>query len=405
MPATQRTNVAIGFVVQRCAKRNCLSMKDTKTNPIAPRSARGGPSRSRLLCCEDRFCSPLDLTLSPLRQLFGMISLKQSVCILAAAFVTTVASWSAVNEPEQIAPGVFFHEGDLKGHGHCNNGWIVFEDYVLVIDGNFPSGAQEVIPKIKAVTDKPIRFVFDTHHHGDHAYGNQVWLENGATPVAHVGVLEEMKKYETGYFGGKPGRWEDLAKSRKDVAATKLKPPTLLYRTEMIFDDGKHRVELLHFGTAHTHGDGFAWLPNEKILFTGDACVNGAYNYAADGDTGEWVKTLEAAKKLGARVICPGHGPRGTGQVLADQQVFFAELRKQVSKRKRKSPEAMKQAVEEIRLALLSDAQIARYVGEFLPAQIEKALVEMGGKPFLSKQAKLAAEELHAGASGQRITN
>ena len=67
-----------------------------------------------------------------------------------------------VNKAEQIAPGVFFHEGDIGRKGHCNNGWIVLDDYVLVIDGNFPSGAQEVIPKIKSATDRPIRFAFDT---------------------------------------------------------------------------------------------------------------------------------------------------------------------------------------------------------------------------------------------------
>src|SRR5881394_2502665 len=239
---------------------------------------------------------------------------------------------AAVNEATNIAPGVYFHEGDLKGHGHCNNGWIVFEDYVLVIDGNFPSGAREIIPKIKAITDKPIRFVFDTHHHGDHAYGNQIWAEQGAVPVAHAGVIEEMKKYESGFFGGKPGRWEDTAKNRPDVAASKLKPPTLLYNKDMIFDDGKHRVELLHFGVAHMHGDGFAWLPKEKILFTGDACVNGAYNYVGDGDTEQWIKTLEAARKLGATVICPGHGPIGAADVLDDQQTYFKALRKEIQK-------------------------------------------------------------------------
>lgn len=331
-----------------------------------------------------------------------MISLNKPALSfsLALAICLPFVSRSEVNKAEEIAPGVYFHEGDLKGHGHCNNGWIIFDDYVLVIDGNFPSGAQEIIPKIKAVTDKPIRFAFDTHHHGDHAYGNQIWVDNGATPVAHVGVLEEMKKYETGYFGGKPGRWEESAKTRKDVVATKLKPPTLLYRSEMIFDDGKHRVELLHFGIAHTHGDGFAWLPKEQILFTGDACVNGPYNFAGDGDTGEWVKTLEAAKKLGAKMICPGHGPRGSGQVLADQQSFFVELRNQVKKYRRKSPDVMKNAVEQIRLALMSDPQIARYVGDFLSAQIEKAFVEMGGKPFLGKTAALNAEAQHASAHG-----
>src|SRR5882672_2865003 len=219
---------------------------------------------------------------------------------LGIALMTGASALGEVNGVTNLAPNVYFHEGDLKGHGHCNNGWVVFEDYVLVIDGNFPSGAKEIIPKIKAVTDKPIRFVFDTHHHGDHAYGNQVWVDNGAVPVAHAGVIVEMKKYETGYYGGQPGRWEEAAKSRKDVAASKLKPPTLLYNKDLIFDDGRHRVELLYFGVAHTHGDGFAWLPKEKILFTGDACVNGAFNYVGDGDTEQWVKTLEAARKLGA---------------------------------------------------------------------------------------------------------
>src|SRR5947207_2499253 len=306
-----------------------------------------------------------------------MISLKHSALFIIA-LCPLIGGRAEVNKAEELAPGVYFHEGDLKGHGHCNNGWIVFDDYVLVIDGNFPSGAQEIIPKIKAVTDKPIRFAFDTHHHGDHAYGNQIWVDNGATPVAHVGVLEEMNKYETGYFGDKPGRWEESAKSRKDVAATKLKPPTLLYRNEMIFDDGKHRVELLHFGIAHTHGDGFAWLPKEQILFTGDACVNGPYNFAGDGDTGAWIKTLEAAKKLGALTICPGHGPMGSAQLLADQETYFLELRKQVRKHVRSKPEEMKDAVEEIKSALHKQARIARYLGDFLPAQVEKVCLEMG---------------------------
>src|SRR5437773_2381088 len=220
--------------------------------------------------------------------------------ILLSVTAPTVFCSAEVNQLEKIAENVSFHEGDIKGHGHCNNGWVVFEDYVLVIDGNFPSGAEEIIPKIKAISNKPIRFAFDTHHHGDHAYGNQVWVDHGATPVAHTGVLEEMKKYE-------PKRWEDTAKDRKDVAGSKLKYPTLLFPDRMIFDDGKHRVELVHFGVAHTHGDGFAWLPKEKILFTGDACVNGLHNYMGDGDSGEWVKTLESARKLGATTICPGH--------------------------------------------------------------------------------------------------
>src|SRR4030095_12794871 len=142
-----------------------------------------------------------------------------------------------VNKAEEIAKGVYFHEGDIGRKGHANNGCVVFDSFVLVIDANFPSGAMEILPKIRSLTTNQIRFAFDTHHHGDHAYGNQIWVEQGAVPVAHTGVLEEMKKYETGYYGGAPGRWEDTAKNRPDVAASRLKPPTLLFNKDMIFDD------------------------------------------------------------------------------------------------------------------------------------------------------------------------
>ena len=320
--------------------------------------------------------------------------------LFLAVVLWPIVSVPEINKAEQIAPDVYFHEGDLKGHGHCNNGWIIFEDYVLVIDGNFPSGAQEIIPKIKAITDKPVRFAFDTHHHGDHAYGNQVWVDNGAVPVAHAGVITEMKKYETGYYGGPPGRWEDTAKSRKDVAASKLKPPTLLYNKDMIFDDGRHRVELLYFGVAHTHGDGFAWLPKEKILFTGDACVNGPYNYVGDGDTDQWVKTLELAKQLGAKTICPGHGPIGTGQVLLDQQAYFVELRKQVKPYARKTPEQLRGLVDSIKAAVLKERAIARFVGDSFPSQVEKVYIEMGGKPFQPKTAAIEEQKRHAHSHG-----
>jgi len=322
--------------------------------------------------------------------------------LLLIAFCSSpTLSTAEVNQVEQVAPDVYFHEGDIKTSGHCNNGWIVFEDYVLVIDGNFPSGAQELIPKIKAITDKPIRFAFDTHHHGDHAYGNQVWVDNGAVAVAHAGVIDELKKYETGYYGGPPGRWEDAAKSRKDVAASKLKPPTLLYHKDLIFDDGQHRVELLYFGVAHTHGDGFAWLPKEKILFTGDACVNGPYNYMGDGNSEQWVKTLAAAKKLGAKIICPGHGPMGTAEVLEDQQRFLVELRKQVKQYAGRKPEEVKAAIDEIKAVLLKQKPIARFVGDFFPGQVEQVYVEMGGKSFEPKTAAVDDHNQHAHDHGR----
>jgi cyclase len=310
----------------------------------------------------------------------------------------------AVNQVDPVAAGVYFHQGDIEHQGHCNNGWIIFKDYVLVIDANFPSGAQNILPKIRTLTAKPIRFAFDTHHHGDHAYGNAVWNEQGATPVAHTGVIEEMTRYETGYYGGKPGRWEDTAKERPDVAASRLLPPSVLFPHELYFDDGEHRVELLHLGVAHTHGDAVAWLPKEKILFTGDACVNGPFNFVADGNVEKWIGTLDAAKKLGAKIVCPGHGPRGVETVLADQQRFFQQLRERVGAllQAKKSPKEIYQAVGQIRADLVSQPGIARYVSaDSLAAQVEKVYTEMTGQSFpadakASKTARLLHARAHA---------
>jgi len=311
-----------------------------------------------------------------------------------------------------VAPDVYFHEGQLSDSADavCNNGWIIFQDYVLVIDANFPAGARQIISKIRSLTTRPIRFALDTHHHGDHAYGNEVYVENGAVPFAHTGVIEEMKRYETGYYGAKPGAWESAAKGRADLKTSKLKPPTVLFSGELVFDDGKHRVEVMHLGVAHTHGDAVAWLPKEKVLFAGDVCVNGPYNYVGDGSVEKWVATLEAARKLGATIVCTGHGPRSTGSVLDDQQAYFKALREQVGSRMaRKSPEEAKTEVESIRASLKGNAQIARFVGERgagwdpFSSQVEKVYLEMTGKKFaaLSREPELAR---HAHARSHGIT-
>jgi len=205
-----------------------------------------------------------------------------------------------------------------------------------------------------------------------------------------------MKKYETGYYGNAPGRWEAATKDRADLKTTKLKPPSVLFSKDLIFDDGKHRVELMHLGVAHTHGDAVAWLPKERILFTGDMCVNGPYNFVGDGDVGKWVATLDLARKLDAKIVCTGHGPRSTGTVLDDQQAFFKSLREQVGAVMTNIPsDQTKAKIETIRATLKSNSQIARFVSnrgegsdDVFPAQVVKVYEELTG----NKLAALAHE-------------
>jgi phosphoglycerate dehydrogenase-like enzyme/glyoxylase-like metal-dependent hydrolase (beta-lactamase superfamily II) len=237
-------------------------------------------------------------------------------------------------EVRQIAPGVFFRYSAISAtdknvvFGGSNNIWVVFDDYVLVYDANFPKEAGDVIEAIKKTTDKPIRYVLDSHHHGDHSYGNAVFAKQGATVVAQANCARLLRVNGPKEFAeagqGKNGR--------KDVADSFLKVPDLIFDEKLVFDDGKQRAEMYFFGHAHTAGDAFLYLPKQKILCTGDACTNGAFNYMGHSDVASWIRTLEKAQQLDINIVCPGHGPLATKEVLGLQRRFFVEMREQVKK-------------------------------------------------------------------------
>ena len=212
------------------------------------------------------------------------------------AFFTTRTE-AQPGQVKLIVPGVWFREGDLANLGHSNNIIIEMKDYLIVVDANFPSGARLALETAKRISPKPVKYVFDTHHHGDHAYGNPIWTEAGATTLAYVGVAEEMKRYE-------PARWQASAKERPDVAELKLsapEPPKQTFdKSPFVLKDGSREVRFYFFGWAHTRGDGFVYLPKEQVLCTGDAAVNGPYNFTADGNVANWPKVIRSAQALGA---------------------------------------------------------------------------------------------------------
>src|SRR3954452_6516094 len=113
-----------------------------------------------------------------MRRLLAVLAL----CLLVAAPPARAADLPAMkfNEVKEVAPGVFFRYSaisptDPNVFGGTNNIWVVFEDYVVLIDANFPKEAGDVLAAVKKTTNKPVRYVLDTHHHGDHAWGNAVW--------------------------------------------------------------------------------------------------------------------------------------------------------------------------------------------------------------------------------------
>jgi phosphoglycerate dehydrogenase-like enzyme/glyoxylase-like metal-dependent hydrolase (beta-lactamase superfamily II) len=238
------------------------------------------------------------------------------------------------NEVKEIAPGVFFRYSAISAtdktvpFGGSNNAWVVFADFVVVIDANFPKEAGDVLEAVKKTTDKPVRYVFDTHHHGDHSFGNDVFARAGASVIAQANCARILRTDGPREFAAEGRR----AGGRKDVAAGKFKGADVIFDDKLVLDDGTQRVEFLHFGHGHTAGDAVAYLPRHKILCTGDACVNGAFNYMGQGDSASWVRALERMQQLDVDVICPGHGPLAGKELLDKQKRYFQDLRRLVQK-------------------------------------------------------------------------
>ncbi|HET7347048.1 MAG TPA: MBL fold metallo-hydrolase [Acidobacteriaceae bacterium] len=234
-------------------------------------------------------------------------------------------------EFQKIADGVWFVPGN-GGKGYCNNVIIEMQHYLIVVDANYPGRAEELIEQIHRISPKPVLFVFDTHAHRDHSYGNLVWTRAGAVTFAYQGVVDEMNRYE-------PERWQATAAIREDVRALHLtdapRPELTFSSSRFVLKDATREVDFYFLGWAHTRGDGFVWLPKERILCTGDAAINGRSVVAGregprnklwDANLGNWPRVMEKAEALHPLHVLPGHGEPGGVEILEGQQHFIVDL-------------------------------------------------------------------------------
>ena len=229
---------------------------------------------------------------------------------------------------KELSPGVYYYFGDESRKMSANCLWIVFKDFVLAIDANYPWGAQEIIQEIRKTTMKPIRYVFNTHYHHDHTFGNAVFVDSGATIVSTKETAAEMKtlgqrEWDEGWGG-------------RSMQGYKREFPSLTFDQRLVFDDGVHRVELIKMGPAHTLGDGVAYLPKEKILVTGDLFVNGNPwgNNVADPNVhyDKWLTVLDTLASWNIKTVVPGHGELATTETLKRQRDYLADMLTQVNR-------------------------------------------------------------------------
>ena len=221
------------------------------------------------------------------------------------------------------------HAYAYTAEGDPNTGIVIGDDAVMVIDTQAtPVMAHDVIRRIRDVTDKPIKYVTLSHYHAVRVLGASAY---GAE---HILASEDTRDLivERGQFDkdSEIGRFPRLFQNVESVPDG-LTWPTITFRGKMTLWMGSLEVQLLQLGRGHTKGDTVVWLPQEKILFSGDLVEFGATPYAGDAYFKDWPKTLENLAALQPEKLVPGRGAslQTPGQVqagLAGTRAFISEL-------------------------------------------------------------------------------
>jgi len=283
-----------------------------------------------------------------------------------AVFLLTCSAASAQAqkfEVSKIADGVYgviFSEPRMDPV-ESNSLVVVGDDGVLVLDANrTPAGARSVIAEIRKLTDKPVRYVVNSHWHDDHVFGNQSYKEAfpGVEFVAHRNTREDMEKLAFPHIQGGVNRFTKAAADAESQLGTGLKPdgsklsdkereqlgvelkvykdvlpelktirlvlPTVTFDQTLTLYVGGREIQVLYFGRGNTRGDVAVYLPRERVLATGDLLVH-PVPFAYGSFLGEWIQTLKRLRELDAAVIVPGHGPLMRDREYLDTVVALLE--------------------------------------------------------------------------------
>lgn len=241
-----------------------------------------------------------------------MLTSKQSAVRLGVATLALAGLWLAwsQNPPaaltlQKITDSLYVIVGDGG-----NVAFMPTAKGVVVVDDKFAQDAPQIMAKIKSVTDQPVRYVINTHQHGDHTGGNDAMLGAGAEILIQKNARANMLKAE------QPGL------------------PRITFSDEtQVFLGGKE-VLARHLGRGHTNGDSVVLFPSERVLHTGDLFVTGTLfcDTANGGSIKDWDKTIEKVLQMDFDTVIPGHGEVSKKADLVKWMQTVAAVRTQVTK-------------------------------------------------------------------------
>jgi cyclase len=196
---------------------------------------------------------------------------------------------------------------NISGDGG-NVGVLLTKEGVILVDDKFPRDSDEILNKVKSVTSLPIRYILNTHHHGDHTGGNERFLAT-AEIISHQNARANI------------------------VAQNQPGAQRITFTEETTVWLGGKEVRMRYFGRGHTNGDAVVYFPALKTIHTGDLFTRGApfIDYKGGGSTIEWTKTLQGVLAWDFDTAIPGHGAVGTRADLEQHMKNMAAMRDRMS--------------------------------------------------------------------------
>jgi glyoxylase-like metal-dependent hydrolase (beta-lactamase superfamily II) len=214
-----------------------------------------------------------------------------------------------------------------------NIGIIVGRDGVLVVDtGMGPRNAETVLGEVKKITNQPVRYLTVTHFHPEHGMGAQAFPSSTTLiyPTAQKIELLEKGQAMINEFSGVSTEIADLLKP------VNFRMPNITFSDTAEVDLGDFMVQLLHFGSAHTRGDEFVFLPKQRLVFGGDVVINRFFPIMADSDSSgvNWIDALQRLEDLKPAIVVPGHGEIADVGVITAMREYLVFVRDRVQQMK-----------------------------------------------------------------------
>jgi cyclase len=241
----------------------------------------------------------------------------------------------------------------------ANAGVIIGRDGIVVVDTLISAReAKKFIKDIRAISNKPIQYVVNTHMHLDHTFGNCEFAKLGAIIVASRDDKLGMKSYAEPALKNASA----YGLTEKDMEGTEICYPVVTFEKRMEIDLGDRTVELINLGHSHTEGSIVVFVPDGKVLFAGDILFTNYHPNFKNGDIDGWIKALDSLAAMDFSVLVPGHGPLSGRKDIEDMKNYLVLFDKTASDLSAKSND-VRYIVSELRKVLPPRDELDMMIG------------------------------------------